>query len=157
MTRSCAALTASPPAIIKELDRRAELARLQGTNPTVSALTPALDAMLEHATPVLRRTLAGLPESISDINAAQWLTGWREVMVTAPHARSVAAYGPLENATTGHPARNGPFVTSQFHGHLPFPRAVVPLSRCRHRCPRGRVVSHCSGADPLHRRRRGVG
>lgn len=47
------------PAFIKELARRAELMRLQGTNPSLSSVTAALDAMLEHATPVLRRTLAG--------------------------------------------------------------------------------------------------
>jgi hypothetical protein len=46
------------PAFIKELARRAALMRLQrGDVPT--ALTDALDAMLEHATPVLRRSLSG--------------------------------------------------------------------------------------------------
>jgi hypothetical protein len=49
------------PAFIKELARRAELVGLQGANTSSSALTTALDAMLEHATPVLRRTLAGPP------------------------------------------------------------------------------------------------
>jgi hypothetical protein len=34
-------------------------------------LTTALDAMLEHATPVLRRTLAGPPEPNSDIDSLQ--------------------------------------------------------------------------------------
>lgn len=59
------------PAFIKELARRAELVRLQGTVPGVSVLTRALDAMLEHATPVLRRTLAGPPEPKSGIDARQ--------------------------------------------------------------------------------------
>ena len=50
------------PAFIKELARRAELVRLQGASTPSSTLTAALDAMLKHATPVLRRTLAGPPD-----------------------------------------------------------------------------------------------
>ena len=50
------------PAFIKELARRAELVRLQQASTPSSTLTAALDAMLEHATPVLRRTLAGPPD-----------------------------------------------------------------------------------------------
>ena len=46
------------PAFIKELARRAELLRLNGTSPAPDAVGAALDAMLEHATPVLRRSLA---------------------------------------------------------------------------------------------------
>ncbi|MEO1059109.1 MAG: ATP-binding protein, partial [Actinomycetota bacterium] len=51
------------PAFIKELARRAELARIAGVAAN-EALATAFDAMLEHATPVLRRTLAagGDPE-----------------------------------------------------------------------------------------------
>ncbi|MEM9515776.1 MAG: ATP-binding protein [Actinomycetota bacterium] len=45
------------PAFIKELARRAELARIAGAT-AAEALPTALDEMLEHATPVLRRTLA---------------------------------------------------------------------------------------------------
>lgn len=59
------------PAFIKELARRAELVRLQGTTTGVSALATALDAMLEHATPILRRTLAGPPETNPDISATK--------------------------------------------------------------------------------------
>ncbi len=44
------------PAFIKELARRAELVRLG--DHTDDALSAALDAMLEHSTPILRRTLA---------------------------------------------------------------------------------------------------
>ena len=51
-------LAGAAPAFIKELARRAELVRLGGTTTSSSALTAALDEMLEHATPVLRRTLA---------------------------------------------------------------------------------------------------
>ena len=47
------------PAFIKELARRAQLVGLQGNDSSSSDLVVALDAMLEHATPVLRRTLAG--------------------------------------------------------------------------------------------------
>ncbi len=47
------------PAFIKELARRAELVRLQGLATSSSNLVTALDEMLEHATPVLRRSLAG--------------------------------------------------------------------------------------------------
>jgi hypothetical protein len=46
------------PAFIKELARRAALLRLQRGDVS-TALTDALDAMLEHATPVLRRSLSG--------------------------------------------------------------------------------------------------
>jgi ATP-dependent 26S proteasome regulatory subunit len=49
------------PAFIKELARRAELVRLQGAPDGASTLSTALDAMLEHATPVLRRSLSGPP------------------------------------------------------------------------------------------------
>ncbi|MEY2553659.1 MAG: cell division protease FtsH, partial [Ilumatobacteraceae bacterium] len=52
-------LDGAAPAFIKELARRAELVRLQGANTSSSTLTAAFDAMLEHATPVLRRALAG--------------------------------------------------------------------------------------------------
>jgi hypothetical protein len=47
------------PAFIKELARRAQLVGLQGNDSSSSDLGVALDAMVEHATPVLRRTLAG--------------------------------------------------------------------------------------------------
>ncbi len=47
------------PAFIKELARRARLVELRGNDSSSSDLVVALDAMLEHATPVLRRTLAG--------------------------------------------------------------------------------------------------
>ncbi|MET0459589.1 MAG: ATP-binding protein [Ilumatobacteraceae bacterium] len=47
------------PAFIKELARRAALVRLRDGATTGTALATALDTMLEHATPVLRRTLAG--------------------------------------------------------------------------------------------------
>ncbi|MFN3255132.1 MAG: AAA family ATPase [Ilumatobacter sp.] len=48
------------PAFIKELARRAQLVELRGEeSSSTSSLVVALDAMLEHATPVLRRSLAG--------------------------------------------------------------------------------------------------
>jgi cell division protease FtsH len=48
------------PAFIKELARRAQLVELRGdASSSTSSLVVALDAMLEHATPVLRRSLAG--------------------------------------------------------------------------------------------------
>ena len=61
-------LDGAAPAFIKELARRAELVRLQGASTSSSSLTAALDAMLRHATPVLRRTLAGPrdPDIVSD-------------------------------------------------------------------------------------------
>lgn len=43
------------PAFIKELARRAELLRLQGTVTSTNHLAAALDVMLEHVTPGLRR------------------------------------------------------------------------------------------------------
>lgn len=43
---------------LKELARRAQLVRLLGNDSSSSDLVVALDAMLEHATPALRRTLA---------------------------------------------------------------------------------------------------
>lgn len=46
------------PAFIKELARRAQLVELRGNDSSSSNLVVALDAMPEHATPVLRRTLA---------------------------------------------------------------------------------------------------
>ncbi len=57
-----ARLEGTAPAFVKELARRAELVKLRGGDGATSALAVALDAMLDHATPVLRRTLAG-PES----------------------------------------------------------------------------------------------
>lgn len=54
------------PAFIKELARRAELVRLDGANAGTSTLTAGLDAMLEHATAVLRRSLAGPPDAPTD-------------------------------------------------------------------------------------------
>ena len=59
------------PAFIKELARRAELIRLQETSTPSTSLTAALDAMLEHATPVLRRTLAGPPDPDVEDDADQ--------------------------------------------------------------------------------------
>lgn len=55
------------PAFIKELARRAELVRLQGTSNSASPLAAALDAMLDHATPILRRTLASTPRTAPDL------------------------------------------------------------------------------------------
>ncbi len=53
-------LAGAAPAFIKELARRAELIRLRpdGTDRDALALALALAAMVEHATPVLRRSLA---------------------------------------------------------------------------------------------------
>lgn len=53
------------PAFIKELARRAELINLDGNDSSSSNLVVALDAMLDSATPVLRRTLAG-PDARDD-------------------------------------------------------------------------------------------
>lgn len=47
------------PAFVKELGRRAALTRLRTGQPSSASLEHALDAMLEHATPILRRSLAG--------------------------------------------------------------------------------------------------
>ncbi|MGA9278718.1 hypothetical protein [Ilumatobacter sp.] len=48
--------------LTKILARRAQLVGLQATTRRPSNLVVALNAMLEHATPVLRRTLAGPAE-----------------------------------------------------------------------------------------------
>ncbi len=50
------------PAFVKELARRSHLAQIAGAATTENSLGVALDAMLEQATPVLRRTLAGPPD-----------------------------------------------------------------------------------------------
>ncbi len=59
------------PAFIKELARRAELIRLQQTSAPSTALTAALDAMLEHATPVLLRMLSGPAAHVDDDSVRQ--------------------------------------------------------------------------------------
>lgn len=53
------------PAFIKELARRAHLVQIAGHASAENSLSVALDRMLEQATPVLRRTLAGPAESES--------------------------------------------------------------------------------------------
>ncbi|MEM8620413.1 MAG: ATP-binding protein [Actinomycetota bacterium] len=70
------------PAFIKELARRAELARLGGVDAAV-ALGTALDEMFEHATPVLRRTLGGGGDSPVDTTSEY-----------QPRASGWTAWGP---------------------------------------------------------------
>lgn len=54
-----ARLAGVAPAFIKELARRAALVQLRAGSAVDDAVRTALDEMLEHATPVLRSTLAG--------------------------------------------------------------------------------------------------